>query len=479
MNFKLKPGIKLYYQFGECDALSDATITDERAVKFLTKYPHYIKYFEEVPQWYIEKQELKRNSYNINLGVIIPTLRDRPVFLKFCLDRLKRQSYKPYKVKIIDYLNNTDKADIAKRYKEGIRYLFDKGCDLVAMMEDDDYYPLTYLHELVEKWVDHNRPNIIGCRNTVYYHLPTRKWLEVSPNHSSAFCTAVSPRANIDVCGDYEAYYDLYLWMANKGVQVRFKKIPIGIKHGIGRCGGRGHQSDFWRNYKADYDGSQLKKWVDNEALQLYLNISPFELVNILTRTHNRPKMFKICRDSVTKQTYKLINHIVGSETCQSYYPEAIRLTPKTPDLNNTWIAPNGKKIKSYPAPYNKHLNQMALHVKRGWVMYLDDDDMFSGKDSVTQIVSQIDHHDQLLMWRVDINGHVVPSDGNFGQIIAGDISGIGFMFHSKHLPVKWPGHSVGDYKVISQLSEKLSTKWIDKVLTKTQGKPNNGRPGV
>jgi len=50
-------------------------------------------------------------------------------------------------------------------------------------------------------------------------------------------------------------------------------------------------------------------------------------------------------------------------------------------------------------------------------------------------------------------------------------------MFHSKYLPVDWGSWSFGDFRVGRQLLAKgLKPKWIDLILTETQGKPNNGK---
>ena len=197
-------------------------------------------------------------------------------------------------------------------------------------------------------------------------------------------------------------------------------------------------------------------------------------LINVITRTHDRQKLFEVCRKSVLNQTHENINHIIGSDVECSYYPEAIKLSPKEVQYPKP-------EIGTYPAPWNLHLNELNTYVKDGWVMYLDDDDKFVYNNSVSMIVENIDNEDQLLLWKVNINeGWIVPSDEYFGKaIVPGNISGIGIMFHSKHLPVDWGSWSYGDYRVLSQLQKKLKLKWINQVLTKTQGMPNNGRPPV
>jgi len=197
------------------------------------------------------------------------------------------------------------------------------------------------------------------------------------------------------------------------------------------------------------------------------------QVINIITRTFNRPEFFKVCQESILCQTYKNINHIVGSEVHCDYYKDYIPLQRQ--------IASDIPQLRgNYKAPWNLHLNILAEHVKEGWVMYLDDDDRFATADALKIIENQLHDEDEVLLWQVRINGVskkvLVPSNELFGKVIAGNISTIGFIFHSKHLPVEWGSWNFGDFRVISKLVEKLKAKWIKLVLTETQGKPNLGQ---
>ncbi len=203
------------------------------------------------------------------VGCIIPTLNERPRLTEFVINRINQQTRKPDITLIIDYPNLNGSPDIAKRYKEGINILIGQKVDLIAFIEDDDYYPVTYIEELLGHWKANGMPDLIGCKQTIYYHILRLQYLIVAPKHSSAFCTAVGENVLWDVCDDYEAYYDVKLWKANKGVQVEFKNPPIGIKHGIGRCGGGGHHNDKWYQ-TSDEDLSYLEKMMDPEAFEFY-----------------------------------------------------------------------------------------------------------------------------------------------------------------------------------------------------------------
>ena len=83
-----------------------------------------------------------------------------------------------------------------------------------------------------------------------------------------------------------------------------------------------------------------------------------------------------------------------------------------------------------------------------------------------------------MVIWKVQILPNWIVPSNSFGKFVkAGDISGIGFAFHSKHLPVEWGVLSYGDFRVATQLINKgLKPKWIDMVLTRTQDKPHNGK---
>jgi hypothetical protein len=215
-----------------------------------------------------------------------------------------------------------------------------------------------------------------------------------------------------------------------------------------------------------------LKDVISNDVAKRLLTLridrfgrvdSDSDTLNVITRTFKRPRSFAVCRDSIMRQTYPKINHIVGSEVDCCYFP-CEKLSVK-----------EGGEL-----PWNLHLNDLGEKVDDGWVMYLDDDDMFSFTGSAEEIMSEIEHEDQILLWKVGTRRGAVPSDEYFGKdIVKGQISGIGVAFHSKHLPVPWDTVRGGDYKVIKYLSERLEVKWIDKVLTKTQRKNNKGCPPV
>ena len=63
---------------------------------------------------------------------------------------------------------------------------------------------------------------------------------------------------------------DMRLWLFAKSFQCKFVDNvgAIGIKHGIGLCGGRGHQ--FNPNYVKDSGMWDLKRQVREESFEFY-----------------------------------------------------------------------------------------------------------------------------------------------------------------------------------------------------------------
>lgn len=182
-------------------------------------------------------------------------------------------------------------------------------------------------------------------------------------------------------------------------------------------------------------------------------------VLNILTRTFRRPLSFERCRKSILAQTYKKINHIVGCQEECYYFPAAHRVEKKD----------TGR------LPHNLYLNEFGQKVKTGWVMYLDDDDEFKRNDAAQIIIDNCKDEDTLLIWKVSIGDVVVPEPDYWEKIVPAHISGIGFAFHSKHLPLaQWQPVRRGDYDVIVRLSQKLKVKWLDEVLTGTQNSTNS-----
>ena len=198
------------------------------------------------------------------IGVVIPTRGDRSDFLERCLMMLDRQTLKADETCIISESPKSEDKDITYRYRKGFEKLFAKGCTVVFMIEDDDWYSPEYIETMYTHWINSESPDVFGIGETTYYHLGRNTYSRmIHPNRSSAFSTMVSKAVlDIDFPDDNYPFLDLELWKQLKGKTfIPDENICLGIKHGVGVCGGRGHDDDF-KYDNQDKDFHYLKKIV-------------------------------------------------------------------------------------------------------------------------------------------------------------------------------------------------------------------------
>lgn len=208
----------------------------------------------------------------MKIGVIIPTRGDRPEFLENCLRMLNAQTLQPHIVELIDF-EPGEQCDITKRYRIGYDRLRNKGLDGIAFIEDDDWYRPDYLEIMTTEWMKRGCPDLFGTMYTIYYHLRLKAWFEFQHDRrASAMNTLIKPDLNFEWCPDHEAYTDLHLWkIALNGMTFRPKQvIAMGIKHGIGMCGGRNHTDRLNRFVNHDKELRFMKSVMDAESFEFY-----------------------------------------------------------------------------------------------------------------------------------------------------------------------------------------------------------------
>ena len=186
-------------------------------------------------------------------------------------------------------------------------------------------------------------------------------------------------------------------------------------------------------------------------------------LINILTRTSNRPLFFRDCVSSVRSQTHSAVRHIVGADDeaslnyARELVPDAVRLHRSEPEFSP----------HAFSAPYNLYLNTLMQEVSDGWIHFLDDDDAYTGADSLAVLASHMRDENSLLLWRVQFPDRVIPQYC-FGHVpLLGDITGVGVAFHSKHRRyAQWDDVKGADHRVIERLFYVLEPIWIERTLT-------------
>lgn len=196
--------------------------------------------------------------------------------------------------------------------------------------------------------------------------------------------------------------------------------------------------------------------------------------INILTRTSNRPNGFKICGDSIKKQTYNNINHIVcyDNDSDLSYLNEfeinKFKIDREKIIKKDTSVNPNNPSF--WFSPHNLYCNELMDNVEDGWIMFLDDDDMLINNKVVEKIVSEIKNEDSILIWQMRYpNGTKLPTADSFKskRIVLGGIGSPCFLFHSKWKDeARWDAYKCGDFRFLNKLYNTIpDNKWIKEPL--------------
>jgi len=213
----------------------------------------------------------------MKIAVLIPTRGDRSLFLDNAKRLLKNQTLQPDHVEIVDFEPIDNACDITPRYRFGYEKLSKMGFDAILLMEDDDYYAKNYIETMISEWIDAGKPDIFGTTYTIYYNI--RVFGRFKMEHfqrSSAMSTLIKPNLSINWCLNHDPYTDVCLYnQLNYKLFTPKELICIGIKHGVGLCGGRSHVDGLHR-YSTNggvLDKNWLKENVDEESFVFYEKI--------------------------------------------------------------------------------------------------------------------------------------------------------------------------------------------------------------
>ncbi len=212
----------------------------------------------------------------MKVGIIIPTRGDRPQFLKNCLRQLENQTLKPSIIEVIDYVPESNDCDITQRYRRGYDALRKKEIDVIAFIEDDEYYCPDYLKIVTDEWIKAGRPELLGTSYTIYYHIKLNAWFTFLHNtRSAAMSTLIVPDLNFRWCADHEPYFDIHIWREIKTGKIFTpqKHICLGMKHGIGKTGGQFHIDRFHRYENKDPDRNFIRQIMEPESFKFFTSL--------------------------------------------------------------------------------------------------------------------------------------------------------------------------------------------------------------
>ena len=205
-----------------------------------------------------------------SFAVIIPDRGDRPQFITHLFRQMGRMTTKPDYTIHVNWTPLDSRFDLVERIHDGVKKAKDLGIDLVFILENDDFYQPDHFERFLPFDGD-----IFGDDQTTYYHLKSRTYKVIShPGRASLFTTGfrISAFEGFQWSGDQ--FLDLRLWAwANKNkLRTKFVRTgAIGMKHGQGLCGGKGHKMVF---PLCDPSMSWIRRNVDRYSYLFYAQIS-------------------------------------------------------------------------------------------------------------------------------------------------------------------------------------------------------------
>jgi glycosyltransferase involved in cell wall biosynthesis len=203
-------------------------------------------------------------------------------------------------------------------------------------------------------------------------------------------------------------------------------------------------------------------------------------LINIITRTSNRPNSFKRNVESVKSQTYKNYRHIVCYDTIEDYesylkeYDDIDLFYVNKDELLESYDGIKFDNPNFWLSAHNLYCNVGLDKVEDGWVIFLDDDDHLIDEFSLEKMSKLIGDEDTLLIWQMEYgSGQRIPSSETFKNstpiISLGNIGSECFIFHSKWCKsCRWDSYKCSDFRFIECLSKQIPTiHWLEEALVK------------
>ncbi len=193
-------------------------------------------------------------------------------------------------------------------------------------------------------------------------------------------------------------------------------------------------------------------------------------LINIITRTANRPKGLAKLVESIGNQTHRNIKHwITVDHTASMAY--AVQYAGDSCEI----LQINKKEVMTrsdIPDPntgdrfiYNLYLNDVLSKITEGWVIIIDDDDSFADNNAASTIVKNMQFTNDMIIYQMRYpDGTVLPDEDSFNQ--PPQLGRIGMpcitVHHSLAKQFNFDGWKCGDYRYISKIYEAAANKrWI------------------
>lgn len=217
----------------------------------------------------------------MKIGIILPDHGGRDELIKFAFKQIVSQTVKVHQIYHIDpyfHLKPNGSIDLIARLKMAYEMAKNDHVDFLLVWEDD-FYPNDY----IQRFVPYLNFDFVGQDYTYYYQLKQRAWARFDHRYRSSLFTTgfkVSALNNWDwsALRPDLAMVDIKLWeYAKRRTKAFIDTGAIGIKHGIGLCGGKGHLITM---HNKDSEMLWLKDKVSEDAFEFYQELSEKLCVN-------------------------------------------------------------------------------------------------------------------------------------------------------------------------------------------------------
>jgi hypothetical protein len=208
----------------------------------------------------------------VNYCSITPDRGDRPHFFEFCIKQLNKvNNGHPTNAYLMNDRPKNGDMDLVPRVRQGIEMAKRDGFEWAFVFESDDCFPSDYF----QRYEPHfKKYDFIGDSTTFYYNIKTLRWSSFKhAGRASLFTTAFRISALEDFVWppDNSKFLDLAIWkFARNKKKVFVNSGAIGIKHGHGLVGGKGH---VMKLNNADPERKWLKSRVEDYQFKFYKDL--------------------------------------------------------------------------------------------------------------------------------------------------------------------------------------------------------------
>jgi hypothetical protein len=208
----------------------------------------------------------------VKFCVIIPDRGDRPELTANCLRMLRRMTLKPEVIFHINGEPGSTMYDLVSRVKTGVESASMAEYDLCFIVENDDYYPADYFERFQPFFPDFH---FFGQEFSDYYNLKNLTHNRFDHQYRASLFTTgfkISALNNFEWPPADKPFLDIELWRYARHKRRKFIDTgAIGLKHGLGLCGGKGHRMNLKNN---DRSMNWLRSRVDAESFEFYQSLS-------------------------------------------------------------------------------------------------------------------------------------------------------------------------------------------------------------